>query len=219
MMLWNDRRALCACTRPADPGSERPERIEDGTQKASAAHVRASAQAGRSFVLGCIRLDKRAPPELFEDPGSCDRTSPPGAPPQRPSRVNPSWRAPNPSQSQDKGNKIREMGGAPRNPAPRNHFLVGIVKPSGCHCVDAFGGKTYRRVPTPLRSTSTFLRFTPSPKEETRPRGPPPAALFCSTARSLTQVRRSPLHLHQRNRSPRPQLEPQITSLEKCNIN
>ena len=24
---------------------------------------------------------------------------------------------------------VREMGGAPRNPAPRNHFLVWIVKP------------------------------------------------------------------------------------------
>ena len=40
------------------------------------------------------------------------------------------------------------MGGAPRNPAPRNHFLVRIVEPSGCHCTDAFGGKRYRRVPT-----------------------------------------------------------------------
>ena len=30
----------------------------------------------------------------------------------------------------------REMGGAPRNPAPRSHFLVWIVKPSGCHCTD-----------------------------------------------------------------------------------
>ena len=30
----------------------------------------------------------------------------------------------------------REMGGAPRNPAPRNHLLVGIAKPSGCHCTD-----------------------------------------------------------------------------------
>ena len=28
------------------------------------------------------------------------------------------------------------MGGAPRNPAPRNHFMVWIVKPSGCHCAD-----------------------------------------------------------------------------------
>ena len=32
------------------------------------------------------------------------------------------------------------MGGAPRNPAPRNHFLVRIVKPSGCQCTDASGG-------------------------------------------------------------------------------
>ena len=32
------------------------------------------------------------------------------------------------------------MGGAPRNPAPRNHFLVCIVKLSGCHCTDAFDG-------------------------------------------------------------------------------
>ena len=28
------------------------------------------------------------------------------------------------------------MGGAPRNRAPRNHFLVWTVKPSGCHCTD-----------------------------------------------------------------------------------
>ena len=25
------------------------------------------------------------------------------------------------------------MGGVPRNPAPRNHFLAWIVRPSGCH--------------------------------------------------------------------------------------
>ena len=31
---------------------------------------------------------------------------------------------------------VREMGGAPRNPAPRNRFLVWIVKPSGRHCTD-----------------------------------------------------------------------------------
>ena len=31
---------------------------------------------------------------------------------------------------------VKEMWGAPRNPAPRNHFLVWIVKPSGCHCTD-----------------------------------------------------------------------------------
>ena len=28
---------------------------------------------------------------------------------------------------------LRDMGGAPRNPAPRNHFLVWIVKSPGCH--------------------------------------------------------------------------------------
>ena len=36
---------------------------------------------------------------------------------------------------------VRDMGGAPRNPAPRKHFLAWIVKSSGCHCTDAFGGK------------------------------------------------------------------------------
>ena len=30
----------------------------------------------------------------------------------------------------------REMGGAPRNLAPRNHLLMWIVKQSGCHCTD-----------------------------------------------------------------------------------
>ena len=37
---------------------------------------------------------------------------------------------------------VREMGGAPRNPAPRNHFSVWIVKPLR---IDK-----YRREPTPL---------------------------------------------------------------------
>ena len=53
-------------------------------------------------------------------------------------------------------NSLREMGGAPRNPAPRNHFSAWIVEPSGCHCTDAIGGERYRRVPTPLRTTSPF---------------------------------------------------------------
>ena len=48
------------------------------------------------------------------------------------------------------------MGGAPRNPAPRNHFSVRIVKSPGCHCTDALGGTGYRRVPTHLGSTSPF---------------------------------------------------------------
>ena len=34
--------------------------------------------------------------------------------------------------------RLREMGGAPRNPAPRNHLLMWIVKTSGCHCTNAF---------------------------------------------------------------------------------
>ena len=53
---------------------------------------------------------------------------------------------------------IRQMGGAPRNPAPGNHLLVWILKPSGCHCTGPIGGETYRRVPTPLRSASLPLR-------------------------------------------------------------
>ena len=51
---------------------------------------------------------------------------------------------------------LRETGGAPRNSAPRNHFLAWTVKPSGCHCTDTFGGEKRRRVPIPLRSTSPF---------------------------------------------------------------
>ena len=51
---------------------------------------------------------------------------------------------------------VRETGGPPRNPAPRNHLLIWIVKTSGCHSTDAFCGKKYRREPTPLRSTSPF---------------------------------------------------------------
>ena len=54
------------------------------------------------------------------------------------------------------------MGGAPRNPAPRNHLLVWVVKPSGCHCTAAFSEHTYRRVPTPLRSTSPFSELRTS---------------------------------------------------------
>ena len=32
--------------------------------------------------------------------------------------------------------KVREMGGAPRNLAPKNHLLVWIVKTSACQCTD-----------------------------------------------------------------------------------
>ena len=35
-------------------------------------------------------------------------------------------------------------------------FCVRIVKPSGCHCTDAFGGNKYHGGPTPLRRTSPF---------------------------------------------------------------
>ena len=51
---------------------------------------------------------------------------------------------------------ILEMGGAPKNPAPRNHPSVRIVKSPGCRRTDAFGREECRRVPTPLRSTSPF---------------------------------------------------------------
>ena len=54
------------------------------------------------------------------------------------------------------GRVVRETGGAPRNPARRNHFWVWTVKSPGCRCTDAFGGKSYRRVPTLPRSTSPF---------------------------------------------------------------
>ena len=68
---------------------------------------------------------------------------------------------------------IREMGGAPRNPPFRNHLLVWIVKPPGCHCTYAFGGKLYRRSPTPLRSTSPFSEasIAPGRVELEQPRG------------------------------------------------
>ena len=36
---------------------------------------------------------------------------------------------------------MREIRGAPRNPAPGNHFLVRIVKLSGCHCTDGHSTK------------------------------------------------------------------------------
>ena len=42
-----------------------------------------------------------------------------------------------------------EIGGAPRNPAPRNHFLVWIVKSPGCHCTDALGGEECRKSAQP----------------------------------------------------------------------
>ena len=59
--------------------------------------------------------------------------------------------------------RFREMGGAPRNLPPRKHLSAWIVRPSGCHCTDGHltsilfpEDQTYRKVPTALRSTSTF---------------------------------------------------------------
>ena len=54
---------------------------------------------------------------------------------------------------------IRDMGGAPRNPAPRNHFFVWIVKPSGCRYTDAFGGKN---TPSPPTKSLGFRGFDSS---------------------------------------------------------
>ena len=68
-------------------------------------------------------------------------------------------------QGQFRGPPVREMGGAPRNSAPSNHFfLVRIVKPSGCHCTDGHltsrvfteDRKMSYRVPTPLGALSPF---------------------------------------------------------------
>ena len=43
------------------------------------------------------------------------------------------------------------MGGAPRKSAPRNHFWVWIIKPSGCHGRD---GHSTSRVFTEDRQIS-----------------------------------------------------------------
>ena len=83
---------------------------------------------------------------------------------------------------------VRETGGAPRNPDPRNHFLMWIVKPSGCHCTDghltsrvSLRISEYRRVPTPPGSTSPFSeggrkRGSPCPAASRLSPGPPPPA-------------------------------------------
>ena len=57
-------------------------------------------------------------------------------------------------------NEIREMGGAPRNPAPRNHFSARIVKPSGCHCTDAFGARNIVECRHPLGAHPLSLMKT-----------------------------------------------------------
>ena len=55
------------------------------------------------------------------------------------------------------------MGGDPRNPAPRSHFSVWIVKPSGCHCTDAFGGRNIVEC-RPLSGALPFLWEEQDPK-------------------------------------------------------
>ena len=54
----------------------------------------------------------------------------------------------------------REMGSAPRNPAPRNHFWAWIVRPSGCHCTDAFGGTNISQSADPSWEHLPFLWST-----------------------------------------------------------
>ena len=90
------------------------------------------------------------------------------------------------------------LGGASRNPAPRNHFLVRIVKPSGSHCTDAYGGNKYPIVPTPLRSTSPFsdsLRFTSQNGQTSFPTYPLPYSTYrcqdlnCGLARARRPTR------------------------------
>ena len=53
---------------------------------------------------------------------------------------------------------MREMRGAPGNPAPRSHFLAWLVKPQGCHCTDALGGEKVaeRRPPLEALLIQTF---------------------------------------------------------------
>ena len=55
------------------------------------------------------------------------------------------------------------MGGAPRNPAPRNHLLMWIVKTSGCHCTDAFGGKEIVECPALLGALPPSLAVLLAP--------------------------------------------------------
>ena len=114
--------------------------IRDGRRCAPAGVPR----RGSAEACSCRHPSESATPSLSEEHRSRSRVHP------RRSHRRPS----SASRGAARAVPLRGMGGAPMNPAPRNHFLVWIVKPSGCHCTDAFGGKTYRRVPTPLRSTS-----------------------------------------------------------------
>ena len=57
------------------------------------------------------------------------------------------------------GSTSRAMGGARRNPAPRNHFWVWVVKPSGGHCTNAFGCGTSPFAPSDSRRLLGALLF------------------------------------------------------------
>ena len=48
-----------------------------------------------------------------------------------------------PSARSPRETPLRDMGAAPRNQAPRSHFLAWIVEPPGCHCTDALGGEKH----------------------------------------------------------------------------
>ena len=80
---------------------------------------------------------------------------------------------------------LREMGGAPRILAPRNHFLVGIAKPSGCHSTDALGGKKHivecrplLRAPPPSPTCPWVCRAMPCGEWRWNVIGSPPRACF-----------------------------------------
>ena len=105
-------------------------------------------ELARSFcrprTLAGRSASSRARSRLFSRRGRSPRPPPP------PPRQRPSWpparrrrRRRRPPRHHRRRRRrhlvrsLREMGGASRNPAPRSHFLVWIVKPSGCHCTDA----------------------------------------------------------------------------------
>ena len=51
------------------------------------------------------------------------------------------------------------MGGAPRNPAPRNHFLIWMFKSPGCHCTVVFGEQNIVECPPLLGALPISLRM------------------------------------------------------------
>ena len=85
---------------------------------------------------------------------------------------------------------VRDMGGAPRNPAPRKHFLAWIVKPPSCHCTDAFGKKNIVECRPLLGALPPSLMTRHAATQATRPplprcrRGGNPAPDSARPARS-----------------------------------